>query len=104
MVEREDDEALDRLALFARTTDGFVLAEADLRARGEGQLFGERQSGFGDLHVARLLQDQALLVAARAAARALLHADPELKDPRHVFLARAAEERFGSRTHWLDRA
>jgi ATP-dependent DNA helicase RecG len=104
MADRDDDEALDRLALFARTTDGFLLAEHDLRARGEGQLFGERQSGFGDLHVARLLQDQALLLSARATARALLQTDPELKDPRHVFLASAAEERFGGRTQWLDRA
>ena len=81
MADREDDEALDRLALFARTTDGFALAEADLRARGEGQLFGERQSGFGDLHVARLLQDQALLIGARATARALLHGRPRAEGP-----------------------
>ena len=49
LADDEDDAALERLALFARTTDGFALAEADLRARGEGQLFGERQSGLGDL-------------------------------------------------------
>lgn len=104
MVDEEEEEALQRLRLFARTTDGFVLAEHDLRSRGEGQLFGERQSGFGDLRVARLLQDQALLIGARATARALLAADPELRDPRHVLLAEAAEERFGDRAHWLDRA
>lgn len=107
MVEEEDEEeegARDRLKTFVGTTDGFALAEHDLRARGEGQLFGGRQSGFGDLRVARLLQDQALLIAARAAARALLAADPALRDPRHVLLAEAAEDRFGDRAHWLDRA
>jgi len=103
MADRDDDEALDRLSLFAETTDGFALAEADLRARGEGSLFGERQSGIGDLHVARLLQDQAILLAARATAQALLQADPGLNDPRYLFLAEAAEERFGGRTYWLDR-
>ena len=103
-VDREDPEALDRLALFARTTDGFALAEVDLRARGEGQLFGERQSGIGDLRVARLLHDQPLLVSARATARALLDDDPLLSDPRHVLLGEAAEQRFGERAHWLDRA
>ena len=55
----EDPVMLERLELFARTNDGFGLAEADLRARGEGQLFGERQSGWGDLRVARLLRDGA---------------------------------------------
>lgn len=104
LVDEDEEEALQRLRLFARTTDGFVLAEHDLRSRGEGQLFGERQSGFGDLRVARLLQDQALLSSARATAQALLTADPELRDPRHVLLAEAAEERFGDRAHWLDRA
>ena len=64
--------SLERLALFARTTDGFALAEADLRGPGEGQLFGERQSGLGDLRVASLLRDGALLEEARRAARELL--------------------------------
>ncbi len=49
LVEGEEEAVLERLALFARVSDGFELAEADLAARGEGQLFGERQSGLGDL-------------------------------------------------------
>ena len=72
MAEGEEGEVLERLALFARTPDGFDLAEADLRARGEGQLFGERQSGMGDLEVASLLRDRVLLEEARAEAKALL--------------------------------
>ncbi|MHB9148766.1 MAG: ATP-dependent DNA helicase RecG [Thermoleophilia bacterium] len=99
-----DEEALTRLDLFCRTTDGFKLAEADLRARGEGQVFGERQSGWGDLRVARLLRDQRLLMDARGEARRMLAADPDLDDPRHLLLAEAAMERFGGLTHWLDHA
>jgi ATP-dependent DNA helicase RecG len=104
MVEREDAEALERLALFARTSDGFALAEADLRMRGEGQLFGERQSGFGDLRVARLLQDGRLLEEARAEVLKLYARDPGLDHPANRMLAEAADERFGTRRHWLDRA
>jgi len=52
-ADAEDEEMLSRLRLFESTTDGFELAEADLRFRGEGQVFGERQSGWGDLKVAR---------------------------------------------------
>ncbi len=72
LAEGEDEAVLERLALFARTTDGFALAEADLLARGEGQLFGERQSGLGDLEVASLLRDRRLLEEAREEAEALL--------------------------------
>ena len=99
-----DEEALKRLELFCRTTDGFELAEADLRARGEGQVFGERQSGWGDLKVARLLRDQRLLMDARDEARRMLAGDPDLSDPRHVLLRDAAEDRFGGLMDWLDHA
>ncbi len=71
-VEEEDPTVADRLALFARTADGFVLAEADLALRGAGQLFGERQSGAGDLLAASLVRDRSLLEEARAEAERLL--------------------------------
>jgi ATP-dependent DNA helicase RecG len=99
-----DPDSLRRLALFARTSDGFKLAEADMRARGEGQLFGERQSGLGDLRVARLLQDSRLLLVARREASRLLQADPELARPAHRLLADAVEDRFGDVASWLDKA
>ena len=47
------------------TTDGFELANEDLRIRGHGTVFGERQSGMADLEVADILRDVELLVAAR---------------------------------------
>jgi ATP-dependent DNA helicase RecG len=79
------------------------LAEADLRARGEGQLFGERQSGWGDLRVARLLSDGRLLEEARILARELLREDPGLTSPRLRLLGRAVEATFGEQLPWLDR-
>ncbi|GAB4244059.1 MAG: ATP-dependent DNA helicase RecG [Thermoleophilia bacterium] len=104
LCDHDDPDALSRLALFARTGDGFKLAEADLRARGEGQLFGERQSGLGDLRVARLLQDRRLLYAARREAVRLLEGDPDLSGPVCLLLAEAVEERFAEVAHWLDKA
>jgi len=101
----DDDpgEAQDRLAVFARTSDGFELAEADMRLRGEGQLFGERQSGLGDLRVARLLQDQRLLLEAREEARGIVSRDAALRQPEHYFLKQAMMEQFGAVAHWLDK-
>jgi len=98
-----DEDAQKRLKLFAKTSDGFALAEADLRLRGEGQLFGSRQSGMGDLRIARLLTDGKLLYRARRWALALLGEDLDLVRPEHRMLRDAAEARFGAITGWLDR-
>lgn len=83
-VGEEDAPALDRLALFARTSDGFALAEADLLIRGTGELFGERQSGVGDLQVASLVRDRYLLEEARAEALGFLVEWEGLQDRREA--------------------
>jgi ATP-dependent DNA helicase RecG len=66
------DAAQARLEALVETTDGFELAERDWDLRGEGQLLGTRQSGFGDLHFTRLRADRALLERARDLARTLV--------------------------------
>ncbi|MBW3663498.1 MAG: ATP-dependent DNA helicase RecG [Actinobacteria bacterium] len=74
------DEAVRRLEAVTATTDGFELAEVDLEIRGEGQLFGERQSGLPDLKLARLTRDRKLIEQTREAARTLVEADPDLDE------------------------
>lgn len=103
MADTEEEAALERLAVFARTNDGFALAEADLATRGEGQLFGERQSGLGDLRVASLLKDRGLLERARKIAWSLIDAD-RVPQPQYNLLLEAAEQRFAARLDWVDRA
>jgi ATP-dependent DNA helicase RecG len=72
------DAARERLKVIRESTDGFAIAEADLRLRGPGEFLGERQSGEAPLRFADLAEDEALIVQARAAAESLLEADPEL--------------------------
>jgi ATP-dependent DNA helicase RecG len=74
------EEGNERLAAVAGSTDGFALAEADLRLRGEGTLLGARQKGQSDLRLASLTDegDLALLEEARRVATALVDADPVL--------------------------
>jgi ATP-dependent DNA helicase RecG len=76
-------EAERRLAIMAETTDGFRIAEEDLRLRGPGELLGVRQSGLPRMRFGDLRTHGALLVQARDAAEQLLAEDPELARPEH---------------------
>ncbi|HEX9925164.1 MAG TPA: ATP-dependent DNA helicase RecG, partial [Anaerolineae bacterium] len=80
-------EAESRLQAVEATTDGFKLAEEDLRMRGPGEFFGTRQSGLPDLKLVKL-SDTKLLELAREEARLLLEKDPALDDPQHQLLVR----------------
>jgi ATP-dependent DNA helicase RecG len=86
-----DDEsqrlAERRLAAMVRTTDGFAIAETDLKLRGPGDFFGTRQSGMPEFRVADLIRDGQILQEARADAFALIEEDPRLSDPSHRLLA-----------------
>jgi ATP-dependent DNA helicase RecG len=82
------------------TTDGFALADEDLRLRGEGTLFDVRQSGMPDLKLARLAEDVDLVQRARARAFALIDDDPALDA--HPELERLLRETFsGDAIDWL---
>ena len=84
---REDNE---RLSAMKKTTDGFALAREDLRQRGPGEFFGQRQSGEVRFAIADLMTDMDVLTAARAEADAILAADPDLSLPAHRGLREAA--------------
>lgn len=72
------DEAVERLTAIAATADGFELADVDLQLRGQGQLFGQRQSGMPDLKLARLHRDLSVIAATRNLARNVIDEDPDL--------------------------
>jgi len=74
-------EAMERLHTLASTTDGFKISEEDLKARGPGDFFGNRQHGLPQMKLAGLAGDMRLLSEAQEAARALLAQDPRLSAP-----------------------
>ena len=83
------DDARARLEALVATADGFEIAESDLDQRGEGTLYGARQRGRSDLRLARLRDDEDLLVAARDVAARLaedLGAVPELVEEVRFFV------------------
>jgi ATP-dependent DNA helicase RecG len=88
-------ESAERLNIFVRTDDGFEIARADLRLRGMGDLFGERQSGVPTFRIADPIErDAELNEVARAAALKILGSDPTLSAPAHAGLARVLRERY----------
>jgi len=87
----------ERLRAFARTTDGFRIAEEDLRLRGQGDLFGPEQHGVPGLRFADLSRDLDLLEHARVRARALIDEDPDLGRPRNRRFGRVIAERYAER-------
>jgi ATP-dependent DNA helicase RecG len=86
--------AAERLRAFARTSDGFVIAELDLKERGMGELAGARQSGGIALRYTDLERDGDLVRIAQTEARALLGRDPTLSRPDHVPLRQRIERRY----------
>ena len=82
--------ARQRLELLVRSSDGFEIAEMDLRLRGPGQVLGTRQSGLPDLALASLTDDGEVLERARAVAQEITQADPNLQA--HPGLAQALAE------------
>jgi ATP-dependent DNA helicase RecG len=85
-----------RLRALAEHSDGFRLAEIDLRLRKEGELVGTRQSGLGQFKFASLPEDGELLERARARAREILARDPRLDSSLHALLGKALEGAFGA--------
>ena len=77
--DNRNEETRQRLKVMTRTCDGFQIAEEDLRLRGPGDFFGQRQHGLPGLRVADIGCDTQLLREAQGAAEALLARDPELK-------------------------
>ena len=97
-----NEEARARIEAMVRTTDGFELADEDLRLRGEGTLFDTRQSGMPDLKLARLAEDIDLIARARTRAFAVVAEDPGLG--RHPELLAELTLRFASSIDWLFRS
>ena len=73
-------EAFRRLKILCETTDGFRIAEEDMKIRGPGELLGTRQSGYFSLRQADVIRDYDMLHAAREEAFALIEEDPTLKN------------------------
>lgn len=78
VTSSKSQDSQNRLQVMEQSTDGFFIAEMDLRLRGPGEVLGTRQSGLPDFALASLTEDQEVLVLAREAAEQLLAQNPKL--------------------------
>ncbi len=85
---------MDRLKTLCATTDGFKIAEEDLKLRGPGDFFGSRQHGLPQLRVADLMGDMRTLSQAQDVARALVEDDPTLEKKEHSMVLERVRHLF----------
>jgi ATP-dependent DNA helicase RecG len=94
LADNPSEEGQERLRIMETTSDGFKLAEEDLRIRGPGEYFGTRQSGMPDLKLAKLT-DVALIEKTREAAGEVLDDDPDLDSRENAGLRQGVERIWG---------
>ena len=82
LVKRNHSEvSQNRLSILEQTSDGFLIADEDLRLRGPGEVFGQSQSGFFQYKIANIVQDGEIIREARELAFKLVSKDPSLNSP-----------------------
>lgn len=90
-----------RLELMTETSDGFVIAEADMKFRGPGDMEGTQQSGIAfDLKIANLARDGQMVQLARDVATAVIDDDPDLSKPKNRLLADGLNSLFSRTINW----
>lgn len=93
-------ESKQRLDAMVATTDGFEIANFDLKLRGPGDLQGTQQSGILDFKIADLIKDEKMVAYTRNLAKALLEKDPDLSQPENASMARHLAKLMRKNVYW----
>lgn len=92
--DAQNEETLERLKILASTTDGFRIADEDLRLRGPGDFFGSRQHGLPEMKIANMMTDGEAIRETQAAATELLKKNPALSGEAYAPLREAVNRLF----------
>ncbi|HWI55409.1 MAG TPA: helicase-related protein, partial [Desulfobacteria bacterium] len=96
------EEGRARMNIMQAISDGFVIAEEDLKLRGPGEFFGTRQSGLPDLKIADIIKDVKILQVARDEAFKLLSEHPSLNDPLLKGLREKVIQKFSGTNNYIE--
>ena len=91
-----------RLNILCETNDGFAIAQEDLKLRGPGDFFGNRQHGLPAFRIANLAEDMELLYMAQEEANSLLERDGELIDPENAQLKQRVSDMLNDQLNALN--
>ncbi|MEN8884855.1 MAG: helicase-related protein, partial [Winogradskyella sp.] len=89
-----------RLETMVRSSDGFEIAEVDLKLRGPGDIMGTQQSGILNLKIADIVKDKDILQSARYFAKSVLKVDPRLTAPEHKVILDTYRQMSKYRNIW----
>ena len=95
IFEGQSEIAKKRGEIMERSSDGFFIAEEDLKLRGPGEIFGTRQHGLPDLNIADLSRHLKIMNHARGEAKVILEKDPKLESAENSGLKRRITRLFG---------
>ena len=95
ITEGQSELALKRGEIMEASSDGFYIAEEDLKLRGPGEIFGTRQHGLPDMRLADMAKHMNVLNDARDEAKAILEDDPKLQKPQNQPLKRRVVKLMG---------
>ena len=94
------NEGRKRLEIMVRSTDGFEIAEADLKIRGPGDIEGTKQSGLLDFRIANLAQDGDLIMQTRQVVENIIQQDPDLSNTQNTRLKTQLQKLKSDHKDW----
>lgn len=94
ITDAKNDTAQRRMKVMETTTDGFKIADEDLKLRGPGEFFGSRQHGLPEMKIADMLKDRSTLEETQRAAKEIMARDPELSSPESTALKNEIQRLF----------
>ena len=94
ITDAKNDTAQRRMKVMETTTDGFKIADEDLKLRGPGEFFGSRQHRLPEMKIADMLEDRSTLEETQRAAKEIMARDPELSSPESTALKNEIQRLF----------
>ena len=96
VTDSQGEDTVRRMNIMCSTTDGFKIADEDLRLRGPGDFFGTRQHGLPKLHIADLMTDSKILTETQELASEIVANDPDFRKTEHIKIGRQVIKKINS--------